>query len=395
MKRIKKTKCIQPFVSLSIMQFGYCYSCCTSWTKVGNVGKLSDGNSLMAVWNSDKLQLIRQAVLNNDLGAVCNFEYCPYAISKDYVDLESAKNDDAKFNAVIEQIIAGKTELDSPPYMLTVSSSGRCNLNCVMCQADHGNSKEDDLLDEKIFTEILPEILPGLAKLYLLGNGEVFFNPHSRKFLQTLDAEKYPSLTIDLLTNGILFTRKLWETISHNRYGAIGVSIDAATKETYQHIRKNGNWDILRQNLDFISELRAKNVFSGFSIYFCVMKSNYREMKQFVELGKAIGCDNIEFTKIFGDVIEENINLTSDKGIFSEIAAILEDPVFRQSGVNTLMIDDYRVYSGAKVTIVDRLVTKGKEVGLYVPTKVRNMLAKKYAFHRLMEILAKLKKVVR
>jgi wyosine [tRNA(Phe)-imidazoG37] synthetase (radical SAM superfamily) len=376
------------------MQFGYCYSCCTSWTRLGNVGKLADGSSLTSIWNSDTLQMIRRAVLDNDLGKVCNFQTCPYAISKEYVDLESAKNGDPAFDAIIDQIIAGKTELETPPYSLTVSSSGRCNLDCVMCQADHGNSRKDDELDRKIFTEILPEILPGLARLYLLGNGEVFFNPHSRKFLQTLDADRYPSLTIDLLTNGTLFTRKLWETISHNRYGSIGVSIDAATAETYQHVRRNGNWDVLRRNLDLIAELRANNVFSQFSIYFCVMKSNYREMKQFVELGRAIGCDNIEFTKIFGDVIEENINLTSDKRIFAEIGAMLADPIFREKGVNALMIDDYRAYEGVEISAADRLVTSGKELGLYLPAKALKFLGKHQSFHRVMEILARLKKTI-
>lgn len=394
MKRIKKVKCLHPFLSLSIMQFGYCYSCCTSWTRLGAVGKLTDAKSLMQIWNSDRLQTIRQAVLNNDLGKTCNFEYCPYAISTEYVDLESAKTDDKQFNAIIDQIIAGKTELETPPYTLTVSSSGKCNLDCVMCQADHDNSQEDNLLDEKVFNEVLPEILPGLSKIYLMGNGEVLFNSWSRKFLQTLDTEKYPLLTIDLLTNGTLFTQKMWESISHNRYGSIGVSIDAASRDTYQYVRKNGDWDMLRRNLDLISELRAQNVFSRFSIYFCVMKSNYREMTQFVELGKTLGCDNIEFDKVFGYAIEENINMTANTKIFSEIASILEDPLFKQPGVNTLMIDDYRKYSGRDISFADSIVIKCKELGLYLPTKVMNMLSKKHSFYKLMERIAKLRKGV-
>jgi wyosine [tRNA(Phe)-imidazoG37] synthetase (radical SAM superfamily) len=348
----------------------------------------------MQIWNSERMQTIRQAVLNNDLSKVCNFNYCPYAISSKYINLEAAKTDDDNFNFIIDQIIAGKTEMESPPYMFTVSSSGRCNLKCVMCQAEQKYVRNDDMLDEKIFTETLPEILPGLSRLYLMGNGEVFFNAHSRKFLQNLDPEKYPLLKIDLLTNGTLFTPKLWETISHNKFDNIVVSIDAATKETYQYIRKNGNWDTLRRNLDLIGELRAKNVFTRFSICFCVMKSNYKEMKQFVELGKTIGCDNTEFTKIFGNVIEENINMTANKKIFAEIASILEDPIFQQNGVNTLMIDEYRNYSGKETNVVDRMVTMGKELSMYLPSKAMNMLSKKHSFHKLMENIAKLKKAI-
>lgn len=395
MTQIKRVKCLHPFLSFSVHQFGYCYSCCTSWTRIGNVGKLVDGNSIMQVWNSDKMQTIRRAVLHNDLREVCNFTYCPYAMDSNYIDLEAVKNDDPRFNFIIDQIMAGKTELESPPYMFTVSSSGRCNLKCSMCQAEQKFSRDDDLLDEKLFSKVIPDILPGISRLYLMGNGEVLFNPHSRKFLQTLNPDKYPLLKIDLLTNGTLFTPRLWETISHNHYDTIGVSIDAATKETYQSIRRNGNWDTLLNNLELISELRAKKVFNRFSLYFCVMKSNYKEMKQFVELGKSLGCDQIEFTKIFGNVVDENINLTANKKIFSEIASILADPIFKQSGVSTLMIDDYRKYAQKDVTPIELLVTRLKEIVYFLPTKILYLLSKKHFFHKLLDKYAALKRAVR
>ncbi|MCL6588574.1 MAG: radical SAM protein [Firmicutes bacterium] len=368
MKPITQVRCLIPFTLLGVHPQGEWYSCCPLWSKLGSAGKWSDKpNALMDIWNSEIMQQIRRAVLDDELEKVCNFEYCLYAMLSEYRDLEAQKNDDPNFNHTIDQIIAGKTILDTPPNVFHVSNSGRCNLNCVMCEAK--TLKEDDLFNEKLFTRIIPSILPTLSRISLQGYGEALFNPHSRRFLQTLDASRYPHLKIQLFTNGLLFGPKLWETIKHNCFEYVSVSIDAASKETYEKIRRNGNWDILRKNLEFISELKRQNVFN-FAINFIVMKSNYREMKDFAELGLRLGCDRICFQKIWGTTdVRENINFTHNRKIFAEVGEILADPIFSRPEVDTTQIDEYRKYQGKSASFRDALITKAKESLYYFPIK--------------------------
>ncbi|HEX3045066.1 MAG TPA: radical SAM protein, partial [Bacillota bacterium] len=274
------------------------------------------------------------------------------------------KDDDPNLNRILDQIMAGKTILDSPPYMLEVANSKRCNLNCIMCKPVI--PQDDDVISEKLFTQIIPEYLPGLSRIFLTTHGETFFNPYTRKFLQSLDAKRFPSLQIQLLTNGTMFTPELWESISHNHYESIYVSIDAASKDTYERIRHNGNWDILRRNLDLISELRGRNIFKDFRISFIVMRSNYKEMKDFVELGITLGCDQIIFQKISGLAEpEENITFNKDKKVLAEIAALLADPVFSRPGVNTTLIDDYRRYAGKAGFLQDNILIRLKRRLVY------------------------------
>lgn len=370
MKSITQVKCIVPFTLMMVNSRGYCYSCCSIWTKIGYVGRLTGHGSVMEIWNNERMQYIRQAILDDTLEKVCNFQYCPHAIKSEFLNLEAMKKDDPGFNHIIDQIMAGKTIMDNPPYTFDVANSGKCNLKCIMCTSQHKTQKSDDLFDEKLFTQIIPEILPGISKLFLSGNGEVFFNPHSRKFLQTLESNRYPSLKIDLFTNGTLFTPKLWETIRHNRYDCIYVSVDAASKTTYEKIRRNGNWEILLRNLKFISELRRQNVFHYFCLNFCVMKSNYREMKKSVQLGLELGCDKIFFQKVFGLAdIRENINFTDNQTVFAEIALILADPIFSRPEVDTAQIDGYRKYLHKGTFFWNKLCIQGKESLLYFPIK--------------------------
>lgn len=382
MTKVTQVKCIVPFTHLMINPYGYCYSCCSIWTKIGNVGKLTPSNSVMDIWNNERMQYIRKAVLEDKLVKVCNFDYCPLAIKSEYFHLKTLKkDDDPNFNHIIDQIMAGRTILENPPYTLEIANSGKCNLRCIMCESHDKFRKNDHSLDQKIFTQILPEILPKTSKLFLVGNGEVFFNQYSRKFLQSPDPGRYPSLRIQLLTNGTMFTPRLWETIRHNRYESISVSIDAASKETYEKIRKNGKWDILLQNLKFISELRRQNAFYWFTISFCVMKSNYMEMKDFVELGLALGCDKIVFQKIIGRAdIRENINLTHNRRIFIEIANTLADPIFHRPEVDITIIQQYQRYLGKRATSWDDFRTQIKEKFLYIPLKISFWMTQYFSF---------------
>ena len=119
MDSIKAVKCLVPFTQLSVNVNGYCYSCASSWTTLGNSGRLK-GKSIMDIWNGERMQYIRKAILENKLDKVCNFKYCPYAIENKDINVEWGWGDD-HYKSIIEQIHKGKTKLETAPYELIVA----------------------------------------------------------------------------------------------------------------------------------------------------------------------------------------------------------------------------------------------------------------------------------
>jgi len=75
-------------------------------------------------------------------------------------------------------------------------------------------------------------------------------------------------------------------------------SIDAATKDTYEYIRRGGKFETIKKNMEFAGKLRKTGELSYFRMNFVVQKENYKEMPLFVEWGKEIGADEVFFTKI-------------------------------------------------------------------------------------------------
>lgn len=335
----------------------------------------------MDIWNSKRIQYIRKCILENNLKEVCNLKYCPYAIKKQKIKLKEIKTHDEHMNKIIRQIRLGKTNLDTAPYTFELSNSGACNLNCIMCKSNKKYIRKDKYLDRYIFSKLLPEILPEVSELILSGFGDPFFNKYSRRFLQTSNAESYPSLKINLITNGLLFTRKLWESIKHNNFNWINISVDAATKSTYEYVRRNGRWSVLQKNLKLISSLRKRQYFNAFIISFIVMKSNYTEIKEFARLGLKLGCDTVLYQKIYGNEnLRENINLSKNTKIMVEIANILKDPIFRQKRMNTTLIDDYCKLSNKKSNRKTTLYTKVVELVCYYPLALIHTIGNRFSF---------------
>ena len=102
------------------------------------------------------------------------------------------------------------------------------------------------------------------------------------------------------LTNGMLFNERKWNEIRKFTDAKImmTVSIDAATKESYESIRRGGNFDVLQKNMEYAAQLRKKGDLSYLRFNFVVQKMNYKEMPQFVKWGMDLGIDEVFFTKI-------------------------------------------------------------------------------------------------
>jgi wyosine [tRNA(Phe)-imidazoG37] synthetase (radical SAM superfamily) len=127
--------------------------------------------------------------------------------------------------------------------------------------------------------------------------------------LADINRQTCPNLThLELLTNGMLFDRKQWETFKNLHYLKIMVvfSIDACSKETFETIRRNGRWEKMLANLEFASCLRRERKILQFFISYAVQAANFREMPALVRMAERLSVDRISFFKL------ENIGTYSE-----------------------------------------------------------------------------------
>jgi hypothetical protein len=140
-----------------------------------------------------------------------------------------------------------------------------------------------DIID-KTMDEVIEVFGKTINCIYLSGTADPFASKTFRNFLLNFDEIKFPKLDIiHIHTNAILLNESLWKKMDKvKKYiKTMDISIDAATKKTYDIVRRGGDWDILQENIKFIAGIDTiyKKTFS-----FVVQDTNYKEMYDFYNL---------------------------------------------------------------------------------------------------------------
>jgi sulfatase maturation enzyme AslB (radical SAM superfamily) len=190
-------------------------------------------------------------------------------------------------------------------------------------------------------TEHIAPLLPKLRLLYINNGGEFLFSRPSRELLQSIDAKSCPDLAIDLISNGTLFSESEWAKFAniHGRVRNIRISSDAATKETFEAVRRGGKWERFVDNLGFIGKLRQRREVHFFLMSFAYQLANFREIPAFVSFAKEVGADAVSFEPLLpseamtpAEFSERAVHLFAHP-LHAEFRRVLTDPILSDSCV--------------------------------------------------------------
>ena len=208
-----------------------------------------------------------------------------------------------------------------------------------MC--DVHQTRSDPAVGKKLWAD-LKQYLPTAKYIMLAGWGEPFVRPESKELLLNYHGPAKFHIT----TNGLLLP-KYWEKIKHQKIPWLKISVDAATQETYEKIRMGAKWGELLAALNLIEQNRDK--FPFVMINMTVMRSNYKEIPQFIDLAESYGFDCLfhpihsgkdEPEILWGD---ENIFELNDTKALAELKNIVinENSKKRRIGVRWLSLPYY------------------------------------------------------
>ena len=292
-----------------------------------STGNVRDGG-VKGVWNSPKHKILCLSAVNRTY-TFCNKNMCPLLFGK-------------KREVQDDKLKEAYPIMESSPQVAAIGFDYTCNLKCETCRSEMRVAMNED--KEKMFSfadYAIDEILPDARFFVMAGDGEVFASAAYKRIYQSASMNNTDYIRI--LSNGTLFNEKNWREFRNNKKGKIMLtaSVDAATKTTYESIRRNGNFDILKANMAFAGKLRQMGELSYFRMNFVVQKRNYQEMIDFVKWGLEIGADEVFFTKIlnWGTYSEEEfkeISMMEEDGVTpkAELKQILDDPIMKNKIVD-------------------------------------------------------------
>lgn len=231
-----------------------------------------------------------------------------------------------------------------------------CNLRCKMCyySSDYNRKKEE--MDLPLFRKIAEQVFPKTRFLYLSCATEPTMNRQFASLVRT--AGEYGVPFTSFCTNGQMLREDVIQACIDARISEIIFSVDGATAETYEEIRRGGKWGRLIEKLDLLASMKqragAKNPVTR--INFTCMQSNIREMPMMVRFAAEHGVSSLHvrhlltysdeenscpeemtYRKIFNQVAEEARNEAKIRGI----DLFMPDSVSsgRQVGTKTCVTD--------------------------------------------------------
>lgn len=336
----EKRFCPKPFQFLSIHADGTGWVCCHDWlsTPIGNLNQ----NTLSEVWNSQTAQDIRASILDGSY-RYCNKDTCPALIKG------SLRRYSEVFKPHHKEIInRNLVKLERGPQTLSLTYDSSCNLKCPSCRSDFINFKGEEYRKaELIQAKVFHEGLKDAKELIITGYGDAFASRLYRQLLQTIDAKDFPKLQLTLMTNGLMFTPSMWDSLEkvHPAIERLLISIDAATPETYA-INRGGSFSKLMRNMEFASQLKLEQKLPWLEITYVVQANNFREMVAFAEMGKSWNSDRVLFQRIIhwsGTYTDEQFKMAAihepTHPEHQEFLEVLRHPIFKEPWVDLSNLD--------------------------------------------------------
>jgi len=223
---------------------------------------------------------------------------------------------------------------NNSPEHIMLSPSSVCNLNCKMCPNSYKVSNKK-VLAFADFKRILESTK--VKRLTLVGTGETFVNPD---IIDILYYAKQRCNWVSSTSNFTLVENVIGDIIK-SKLDVMKISIDGATKETYNKIRKGAQFETVVENIKALvktkKELHSENPFIRFN--FVIQHDNYSEIDAMIELANDLGLTNVLFTmvrtcqeklldipkKSLMEKIIKGIALAKKFRIYSNLEAILAD----------------------------------------------------------------------
>src|SRR5436309_6477948 len=139
------------------------------------------------------------------------------------------------------------------PRSIQIETTTRCNLKCTFCELSYWTEKPTDLRFDT-FQKMVAR-LPKLKRVDLTGIGEALMN---RDFFRIIELLKSRGIHITLNDNFTLMTEKVARQIVEMGVDQIFLSLDGATRESYEQIRRGANFDKVINNARGLLEVKRR-----------------------------------------------------------------------------------------------------------------------------------------
>lgn len=209
-------------------------------------------------------------------------------ITEIYVDIKSGdyKKTGHMFSSLFYHLLLGY------PYNISIEPANFCNLRCPMCTTPPWLLERDrnKTISFEDYKKIIDDVKKKVHYIFLFLVGEPFLNKDLPKLIAYATKN---NMHCTVSTNFNILNKKTARDIVKSKLDKLIISLDGATKETYEKIRVGGEFDRVVNNIKTIVEekKRQKSFKPIIETQFIVTKINEHEINLFKKLSESLGVD--------------------------------------------------------------------------------------------------------
>ncbi len=179
-------------------------------------------------------------------------------------------------------------DLEYLPIKLDIENVSRCNFRCTMCQVSGwANFKRADDMSFEDFKNLIDEQY-GLVEIKIQGMGEPTLAKDT--YFNMLKYARSKHIWVRTVTNAsLLHLHDNYKKIVDSGANEIQISVDGATKETFENIRQGSNFEKVSENCKLINDYCKTKKILRTKMWTVVQKDNLTELSDLVKLGHELG----------------------------------------------------------------------------------------------------------
>ncbi|MBW1781130.1 MAG: SPASM domain-containing protein [Deltaproteobacteria bacterium] len=167
------------------------------------------------------------------------------------------------------------------PFKIEMEHTTTCNKKCILCEHTYWKEPSRRITLSQ-FKRIL-DPLTHIRWINLTGEGSGFLN---KDFIPMLEYLRSRHINVNFVDEFDFLDEAISRRIIELGINSIYISFDAATKETYEKIKKGCSFDRALKNIRTLLRLKQKmnSPFPVLHFRFVITTLNYEEMPQYIEL---------------------------------------------------------------------------------------------------------------
>ena len=189
--------------------------------------------------------------------------------------------------------------VDHAPIRLDIENVSRCNYHCTMCQvSDWPGLKRAEDMSLADFRQLLDDQY-GVVEIKLQGMGEPFMGTCYAEMIADARAR---DIWVRSTTNGsLLHLDDNYRRVIDADICELQVSIDVASRETYEAIRRGGRFERVTENCRLLNRYARDVHRKRTRMWTVVQQGNYQELRRFPALAADLGFERLTLSLDLND----------------------------------------------------------------------------------------------